>query len=78
MGWLEDELAKWQEANKDKFRADPKPTETYVEPEDRTAASDNKLEADPFKDSQFESPNIEDQKIRENELSTRNLSLIHS
>ena len=72
MGWLEDELAKWQEANKDKFRADPKPTETYVEPEDRTAASDNKLEADPFKDSQFESPNIEDQKIRENELSTRN------
>lgn len=72
MGWLEDELAKWQESNKDKFRADPKPTETYVEPEDRTASSDNELRADPFKGSQFESPDVEDRKIRENDLSTRN------
>ena len=72
MSWLEDELEKWREANKDKFRADPKPTETYVDREDRTAVSDNELEADPFKDSQFESQNIEDQKIRENDLSTRN------
>jgi len=73
MGWLEDELNKWQEANKDKFKVSPKPTETYVEPENRSATSENlDLKADPFKDSQFESSNIEDQEIRENDLSTRN------
>ena len=75
MGWLEDELEKWQEANKDKFRADPKPTETYVKPEDRTASSDNELKADPFLGSEFEATDPEDKILHETDLSTRNTLL---
>lgn len=72
MSWLEEELDKWQEKNKEKFRADPKPKETFVDPENRNASSSN-IETNQnenviFPDNEFEDKNRVQTEVNKDDL----------